>query len=248
MNISRIYAYITAIAAVVVFGILGTLYFGNRGGFNEPITSVIEAAYFTIATVTTVGYGDLYPITNEARLFVIVLIVVGIGIFFGTIVAVFGEFMESRIESITGRMSAFERRALNKHVILEGSNTTNLYLAEKLAEKNERFIIVTADEENVERLQKQGFKAFAADATSEVDMKDFEPKKAKAIVIDMQDSSRAIYALLVAKEMAGQSTKIVVMAPTKTAEHHMRNIAGGKALVVNPSDIAASNVSDTIFK
>ncbi len=244
---SRIFAYIIAIIGVVVFGILGTLYFGGRGGFNVPVKGVVGAAYFTMATVSTVGYGDIYPITSSARLFVIALIVIGIGVFFGAIVSIFGEFMESRIERISGRMTAFEKRALNKHIILIGSNTTNMYLAEKLAERNERFILITSEEENAERLKKLGYRAYVADATSELDMSDFEPKKARAIVIDIEDSSRAIYALLVAKEMAGNS-KIVVMAPTKGAEHHLRNIAAGKALVVNPSDIAANTISDTLFK
>ena len=244
---SRIFIYITAIIGVVVFGILGTLYFGGRGGFNVPVDNLVAAAYFTMATMSTVGYGDIYPVTESARLFVIVLIVVGIGVFFGAIVAIFGEFMESRIERISGRMTAFEKRALSKHIILIGSNTTNMYLAEKLQERNERFIIITMEEENAERLKKLGYRAYAADATSEVDMRDFEPSKARAIVIDIEDSSRSIYALLVAKEMAG-SAKIIVMAPTKGAEHHLRNIAAGKALVVNPSDIAANTISDTLFK
>ena len=78
-------------------------------------------------------------------------------------------------------------------------------------------------------------------------MNEFEPKKAKAIVIDVKDSSRAIYALLVAKELAGPA-KIVVVAPTRDAEHHLRNIAGGKAVIVNPADIAASTISNSIFK
>ena len=247
MNFGRIYAYLTALAGVVAFGILGTLYFGQRGGFNVPISGIVEAAYFTTATMSTVGYGDIYPVSTSARIFVILLIIVGIGIFFGTIVAIFSDFMETRIENLTGRTSAFEKRAFNKHIILVGSNTTNMYLAEKLAERNERFIIITNEQEIADRLKKLGYRAYVADSTNEVDMREFEPKKAKAIVIDIEDSSRAIYALLVAKEIAG-TAKIVVMAPTKAAEHHLRNIAAGKALVVNPSDIAASTINDTIFK
>ena len=78
-------------------------------------------------------------------------------------------------------------------------------------------------------------------------MNEFEPKKAKAIVIDIKDSSRAIYSLLVAKDIAG-STKIVVVAPSQAAEHHLRNIAAGKAVIVNPADIAATTISNSIFK
>ena len=126
---SRIFAYIIAIIGVVVFGILGTLYFGGRGGFNVPVKGVVGAAYFTMATVSTVGYGDIYPITSSARLFVIALIVIGIGVFFGAIVSIFGEFMESRIERISGRMTAiWNYRLLNVSHIRAVLNLVRYYV------------------------------------------------------------------------------------------------------------------------
>ena len=50
-----------------------------------------------------------------------------------------------------------------------------------------------------------------------------------------------------AKELAAHA-KIVVVSPTKDAEHHLRNIASGKAIIVNPSDIAATTITNSIFK
>lgn len=45
------------------------------------ITSGSDALWFTIATVATVGYGDVYPVSNAGRLIGGVIIVVGVGIF-----------------------------------------------------------------------------------------------------------------------------------------------------------------------
>ncbi len=247
MRLTEIIIYVSAIMLVLIFGIAGTYILGQHGGFNVKISNLLDAAYFTIVTMSTVGYGDIYPVSESAKLFVMALIVVGIGIFFGVIIALSGEFMNDRIEVLTGGVNRFEKRMLNKHVILIGSDVTNLYLAEKLADKEERFIIITSEQANAEHLKRLGYKAYVADCTSEVEMNEFAPKKAKAIVIDVKDSSRAIYALLVAKEVAG-STKIVVVAPSKDSEHHLRNIASGKAVIVNPADIAASTISNSIFK
>ena len=149
--------------------------------------------------------------------------------------------------ALAERVSSFEKRRLNKHIILIGSDTTNMYLAEKLTEKGEKFIIITSDPVRAESLKRMGYTAYVADSTSSAEMSEFEPKKAKAIIIDISDSSREIYALLVAKEVAG-NCKIVVIAATKDVEHHLRNIAGGKATIVNPSDIAASTITSSIFK
>lgn len=247
MKLTEIVIYATVIILVLAFGIAGTYIIGQHGGFNVKINTLLDAAYFTIVTMSTVGYGDIYPVSATAKLFVMMLIIVGIGIFFGVIIAISGEFMNDRIAMFTGRVNRFEKRMLNKHVILIGSDTTNMYLAEKLAEKGERFIVITNEPEKADHLKRLGYTTYVADSTSDVEMNEFEPKKAKAIVIDVKDSSRAIYALLVAKELAGPA-KIVVVAPTRDAEHHLRNIAGGKAVIVNPADIAASTISNSIFK
>ncbi len=247
MKIREMIAYLIAILAVLAFGIIGTYYLGQRGGFNVRINSLLDATYFTLVTLSTIGYGDIYPVSASAKIFVIILIIVGIGVFFSTIVVVAGDFMKERVEAITGRMSAFEKRRLNKHIILIGTSSTNAYLAEKLHESDERFIIVTSSPENAEHMKRLGYNVHVADSTSEIEMREFEPQKSKAIVIDIEDSSRAIYALLVAKELTSTS-KIIVISPSKAAEHHLRNISGGRALVMNPAEIAASTISKSIFK
>jgi voltage-gated potassium channel len=42
--------------------------------------SVVDALYFSVVTLATVGYGDLHPTTEAARLFTIAYILTGIGI------------------------------------------------------------------------------------------------------------------------------------------------------------------------
>lgn len=50
--------------------------------------SWIDSLYFSVATVSTVGFGDLYPQTDIGKVFTVVFIFVGVGIF----VALFAQF------------------------------------------------------------------------------------------------------------------------------------------------------------
>jgi len=59
--------------------------------------TVVEAAYFVIVTVATVGYGDIHPATQMGRVFTIFLIVVGVGTFLG-VIANLTEFMLAKRE------------------------------------------------------------------------------------------------------------------------------------------------------
>jgi voltage-gated potassium channel Kch len=45
------------------------------------ITSASDALWYTIVTISTVGYGDQFPVTNPGRVMGALIIVVGVGIF-----------------------------------------------------------------------------------------------------------------------------------------------------------------------
>jgi voltage-gated potassium channel len=60
--------------AIVIIGTIGFKFLENLTFF--------DAFYFTVITVATVGYGDIYPTNTASKIFSIVLIMGGIGIFF----------------------------------------------------------------------------------------------------------------------------------------------------------------------
>ena len=55
---------------------------------EAKINTLLDAVWWTIATVTTVGYGDVTPVTDEGKMVAIFYMFFGIGIF-ATIITVF---------------------------------------------------------------------------------------------------------------------------------------------------------------
>jgi voltage-gated potassium channel len=245
---TKILVYSVAIILVFIYGIAGTYVLGGEGQFNGLTPhgdNLINATYFTVVTLSTVGYGDITPKTSVAKIFVIILVLAGVSIFLSAVAVVGGEFMNSRIEGFYGRVSAFDRRLFDRHIVLIGTNSTNLYLADMLKERGERFIVVTSDKGKSEQLRSSGIHVYMADATSESDMQKFRLDRAKSIVIDSKDSSKAIYILLVAKSLA-KDAKIVALAPTGEAERHIKSLHSATN-VINPANIAAKAISNAIF-
>ena len=60
---------------------IAILVVGTIGFMILERLSFIDALYFTIVTISTVGYGDIHPTTTVSKLFGIILIIIGIGIF-----------------------------------------------------------------------------------------------------------------------------------------------------------------------
>lgn len=48
---------------------------------NSNIKSAEDAIWWSYVTITTVGYGDKYPVTTEGRLIAAVLMTAGVGLF-----------------------------------------------------------------------------------------------------------------------------------------------------------------------
>lgn len=65
---------------VVSFGSLGVL-LAEGDAAEGNIRSAEDALWWSMTTITTVGYGDRYPVTDIGRLIATVLMVVGIGLF-----------------------------------------------------------------------------------------------------------------------------------------------------------------------
>lgn len=50
--------------------------------------SIVDSLYFSVCTLSTVGYGDLHPTTTLSKVFTVVYLVMGIGVFVGLITKV----------------------------------------------------------------------------------------------------------------------------------------------------------------
>lgn len=77
----------SALLTLVMMGIL-VLEFGSLGILHieqyadgANITTASDALWYVMVTISTVGYGDRYPVTNDGRLVGTLIIVVGVGIF-----------------------------------------------------------------------------------------------------------------------------------------------------------------------
>ena len=65
---------------VLEFGSLGILRV-EQYAVDANITTASDALWYTIVTISTVGYGDQYPVTEAGRIMGTLIIVVGVGIF-----------------------------------------------------------------------------------------------------------------------------------------------------------------------
>jgi len=82
------------VAWLTVMVICSAVLYTAEVGINRAITSPLDALWWGIVTITTVGYGDVAPITPEGKVAASVLMLLGIGLF-SAITATITSFMLS---------------------------------------------------------------------------------------------------------------------------------------------------------
>ena len=65
--------------------------------------TIIESLYFSVVTLTTVGYGDLHPTTAGTQIFTIFYILTGIGVFVALLASVAQEYISQKAERPSAR-------------------------------------------------------------------------------------------------------------------------------------------------
>ncbi len=70
---------IFSLACVIYFAAFG-IYQLEHEAQPDKFSNILDALWWAVATITTVGYGDVYPITIMGRLFTFVILIIGLGL------------------------------------------------------------------------------------------------------------------------------------------------------------------------
>jgi voltage-gated potassium channel len=172
-----------------------------EGESNPKIVSFFDAIYWSLVTISTVGFGDITPITPEGKFTAMLVILSGIAwVTFITSVTV-SLFAQKLQELKDGRVVANINKKSAFLIVCGYGNMSKTFLANHGA--SQEYIIIDKDSDRVEEANKDGFNAIHDDASRFEVISKFNSDQAKITLVTLTSSDiENIYITLNAKAVS----------------------------------------------
>jgi len=176
-----------ALILLIGFTIFGTIGFLLT---EENVNNVFESLYFTIVTMTTVGYGDIVPSSGASRIIASIVIIGGLASVLFAIQIVFDLAVS---KSIREELGLPERKTkLKGHYIVCGYGKVGKQTAEQLRARNEKFIVIENDPAKVEAAVDSNTAVIEGDASEDSTMIRANISEARGLISTLSDSLNLI--------------------------------------------------------
>jgi voltage-gated potassium channel len=225
---------LVAIGLVVFVALL--TYIG-RDGYVDPANdsvSLLDAFYYSTVSITTTGYGDVRPESDEARLVTTLLVTPARILFLILLVGTTLEVLAERTRA-TFRLSRW-RTKLGDHVIICGFGTKGRAAADTLLGHGfEARQIVVVDERAEARAQAtaRGYAAVAGSAETQDALRAAGIEHAARVVVAVDRDDSAVLATLTARELNHAAT--IVAAVREDENAHLLHESGATSVITSSS-------------
>jgi voltage-gated potassium channel len=231
---------------LIGLSLAATLSIGTVGFTLIDHYPVFDAFYMTLTTMTTVGYGEIHPLSHAGRVFNSFLIFFGVTTIFIAIGAMTQTIIEIEFGDAIGKRR--NKRMIDKlkdHYIICGFGRVGRGAANELLRAGVPFVVVDIAPERVERAMMGGMLAVAADSTRDETLHQVGIERARGLVAALATDADNLFVLLSAKGMNRQ-IYVATRAAEEGAEEKMRR-AGADA-VFAPYSITGHRLAQSLLR
>jgi voltage-gated potassium channel Kch len=222
-------------AALGLVTFVALLTFIGRHGYVDPedgSVSLLDAFYYSTVSITTTGYGDIRPVTDETRLATTLLVTPARILFLILLVGTTVEILAQRSRDAYRR--ARWKRTLNDHIIICGYGVKGRGAVKTLRAngvKPSEIVVIESAPEARARATAQGITAIAGNAASTEALTEAGIQHARSVIVAVDRDDTAVLATLTAREL--NSTAPIVAAVREEENVHLLRQSGATSVITS---------------
>lgn len=219
---------ITIILLLLWLTAIGTVGFRIVSG-----ASWIDCLYFTVITLTTVGYRENIPLDDTGKLFVVCFLVVCLGIFTYSAFQLGQWVFNAQLFAMREKRRMQKSiRDLSDHYIVCGCGRMGQTICRFLQERRRPFVVVDVNEEQLAQMgSEQGWLYLVGDATDDGVLRAAGVERARSLASVLPTDADNVYVVLSARLLASHLQIIARASDDKAVEKMER---AGASRVVSP--------------
>ena len=233
--------FIFIISALLVTQLGGTL-----GFILIEHYPVFDAFYMTLITISTVGYGEVHPLSYAGRVFNSFLIFFGVTVMLLAVGGMTQAIIELELNQYFGKRRTKKMiDHLKDHYIVCGFGRVGRGAATELQRASAKFLVVDRSEDKVEWAMKLGMLAVLADATDDVTLREAGLLRAKGLIATLQSDADNLFVILSAKAL---KPSLLVSARIASEQSEKKMRLAGADYVFAPYDMTGNRMAQVMLK
>jgi len=239
MNIRhRLYICLLLLAGVVFCGSAGFHFIEGWGWF--------DSFYMTLTTMTTIGYGEIHPLSHAGRIFNSFLIVFAV-FSGGFTIATFSQaLLQFEFGKAFGRLRMERELAkLSGHYIICGAGRVGRTVARELRARGQSIVIIEKDAQRAEWAAEEKIPVIVGSASSEECLKRAHIETAKGFVAAVGSDADNLYIVLTAR---GFRSDLKIIARASEEEATSKLLRAGASQVLSPYFFVGSRIAQLLLR
>ena len=226
-------------ASLVVLAVLVAI--GTAGYMLIERMNVVDALYMAITALTTVGFGEVHPLSEAGRIFTILFLIAGVGTAGWAIAAGAEVFLGDKLwANVQQRRLRASLATMEAHYIVCGYGRLGRPIVHDLRSRGEQFVVIDANPALEEELAESGTPYVIGDATQDEVLRRAGIGRAHGVVVTLDNDAENVLAVLTAREL-NPSVLVVARANNESATSKLRR--AGADRVISPDRIGGRRLA-----
>jgi voltage-gated potassium channel len=225
---------LVALGLIVFVAVVSYL---GRAGYVDPDDgngemSLLDAFYYSTVTITTTGYGDIRPVSEEARFVTTVLVTPARVLFLIILVGTTLEILAERSRHAF-RVSRW-RRTLQDHTIVCGYGTKGRMAVATLLQKGtdpDRIVVIDERTESRRRANDDGLATIEGNASDQRTLELADCADARSVLVAVDRDDTAVLITLTAREL--NATATIVASVREEENVHLLHQSGANGVITS---------------